>query len=368
MIEKEEMNMIRENNFDKNKFDKNKFDREVPNIKPELNRKKVRIFLFLLFSSLALILIFFNDINKNSKRIIDNPHKKDTYHFPNNLDEPYITYKNSNKKKDTGDTKTTNSDDLKNSTHIDELAFQKEALKLAREYQEQLKLRKHSPQIIVDEKPKIRKKTTNQKNTLNQDSSYAHILQDQDNLITQGTIINAILETAIQSDLSGMTRAVTRKNTYSFNRKNLLIPKGSVLIGNYKNNITQGQSRLAIEWTRIITPEGKSITLKAQGTDDLGRTGLAGNLDTKFFKRFGNSLLLTLIDGGIDIAANSTQNDNTENITVQTGQNLTRSSEIALRNSINIPPTISIDQGTLINVFVNQDLIFSNKPQVLFSP
>lgn len=43
----------------------------------------------------------------------------------------------------------------------------------------------------------------------------------------------------------------------------------------------------------------------------------------------------------------------------QIAQSLTKLSEEALKDSINIPPTIYVDQGTRIVVFVKKDLDFS---------
>jgi type IV secretion system protein VirB10 len=177
-------------------------------------------------------------------------------------------------------------------------------------------------------------------------------------LITQGTIISGIMETAISSGLPGMTRAIVSEDVYSFDKANLLIPTGSSLVGQYRSAVTQGQNRVFIVWDRLIRPDGISINLASSGIDSLGRSGTQGEVDTHFWDRFGSSVLLSIVDAGAQVAVQSANDSNT-NIALNTGNGLSRSAEIALENSINIPPTIHIDQGERIKVIVGHDLDFS---------
>lgn len=177
-------------------------------------------------------------------------------------------------------------------------------------------------------------------------------------LITQGTIISGLMETAISSGLPGMTRAIVSEDVYSFDKANLLIPTGSSLVGQYRSAVTQGQNRVFIVWDRLIRPDGVSINIASSGVDNLGRSGTEGVVDTHFWDRFGASVLLSVIDAGAQVAVQSANDSNT-NIALNTGNGLSRSSEIALENSINIPPTIHIDQGERIKIIVGHDLDFS---------
>ena len=189
----------------------------------------------------------------------------------------------------------------------------------------------------------------------------ARFIESTSNQIIQGTMIRGVLETAIQSDLPGFIRAQVSDDVYSFDGAKLLIPKASRLIGQYRSGLVRGQTRLFVIWTRVVRPDGASIAIGSPGTDTLGRAGLSGDLDTHFFKRFGASVLLSLIDGAIarEIEQARTQPDNSvafEN----SADALNRAAEIALDNAINIPPTIHVDQGTPIQVFVAQDLDFQD--------
>ena len=188
----------------------------------------------------------------------------------------------------------------------------------------------------------------------------AEQLGNLDTLIPQGTLIPGILETAISTDVRGQIRAITTQNVWSMDQSQILIPRGSRLIGEYNADIRQGQGRLYVIWNRLIRSDGVSIQVSSGGTDDLGRAGLDGDLDTHFKERFGAAIILTIIDGAIEALAEAAS-DRTDN-SIQLGDGgsgLDRAIEETVRQNVNIRPTIHVDQGERINVFLARDLDFS---------
>ena len=185
-------------------------------------------------------------------------------------------------------------------------------------------------------------------------------LRNQDWMIAQGTTIRGVLESAIQSDIAGYIRAIVSEDIYSFDGSQVLIPRGSKIIGRYQSGVKQSQSRLLIVWQRIIRPDGIDIMVDSQGTDHLGRAGLGGDVDSHFMERFGSAILLSMLDGVIQAGVNAANDDNAETVINGTGAGLSNSVDIALENSINIRPTIHVDQGTPINIFVTKDMDFSS--------
>lgn len=210
-----------------------------------------------------------------------------------------------------------------------------------------------------------------------------------DALVAQGTMIRGILETAIQSDLPGQVRAVTTEDVWSFDGRRVLIPSGTRLIGEYRSGLARGQIRVFIVWTRMLRSDGVSVSLGSIGTDDLGRAGLSGEVDNHYFERFGSAILLSLVGGASQYIAGLGQQptqgfggvqfvdpvtgrvtilgpnqdyyqQNARQIAAATvSQTLTQLAQEALRDSINIPPTIHVDQGARIMIFVRRDLDFS---------
>jgi type IV secretion system protein VirB10 len=182
--------------------------------------------------------------------------------------------------------------------------------------------------------------------------------------LAQGTMISATLESRIVSDLPGMIRAVTAEDIYSEEGPLILLPKGSRLIGQYTNAISQGQQRIFVVWQRLIRPDHIDIQLNSPGTDALGAAGMsADHIDHHFFEKFGTAVLLSIISASAsNMGVNSQDQFNSAaayreaiaNSFSQTAQNTLRATGM-------ISPTIYIDQGKVISVFVARDLDFYNE-------
>lgn len=199
-------------------------------------------------------------------------------------------------------------------------------------------------------------------------SAKARKIDRIDALVPEGTLIPGILETAIVSDLPGQIRAIVSRDVYSFDGRRVLIPTGTRLIGEYQSQVTQGQTRIFVVWTRLLRDDGVSIRLDSIGADSLGRSGLTGHVDKKFRERFGAAILLSIVGGGASYltgygsdraggAENSAQAEETARETI--ARTFSDMANQALGDSLKIKPTISVSQGERIFVFVRQDLDFS---------
>lgn len=194
-------------------------------------------------------------------------------------------------------------------------------------------------------------------------------------LILQGKVIKAVLETAIDSTLPGPLRALVTRDVYAEAGDAVLIPKGSRLIGSYNTDLVQGQARIFVVWNRVIRPDGIDLNMESPTMDNLGRAGLKGFVDNRFFEIFSGALLSSVFTIGTaylgDAIApgqvSTTQNtDGSQNVqgdpvsiaTAEAAQNLAQTAQRVLGGIIDTRPVITVDQGTPVNVFVNQDLEF----------
>lgn len=183
----------------------------------------------------------------------------------------------------------------------------------------------------------------------------AQKIGDPARVVPMGAVIPAVLETAINSDLPGYTRAIVSRDIRSFDGTAVLIPRGSRLIGQYKSGLASGETRAFIIWTRLIRPDGLSIQLSSPAIDDLGQAGAAGSVDTHFVKRFGAAMLLSVVNG---LAGSLSKN--TSNTIVIGGANDAKNvAAEALSSDVKIPPTIKVPQGAPIQVFAARDLDFA---------
>ncbi|HEX7885727.1 MAG TPA: type IV secretion system protein VirB10 [Phenylobacterium sp.] len=192
------------------------------------------------------------------------------------------------------------------------------------------------------------------------DTARATQMRDLGRTIPQGSVISAVLETAIDSDLPGQVRAVVSRDVRSFDGSRVLVPRGSRLVGQYKSAAAVGQTRAFVVWSRIITPEGVTIDVGSPATDRLGRGGLDGDVDTHFFRRFGSSILLSVVSAGTQALANSASGGDNTTLVIGSPTEANNVASIALQKQIDMPDTIRVAQGAPVQVSVARDLDFSS--------
>lgn len=200
-------------------------------------------------------------------------------------------------------------------------------------------------------------------------SARARRIERIDALVAEGTLIPGILETAVNSDLPGQIRAIVSEDVLSFDGRRVLIPTGTRLIGEYQSDITTGQRRIFVVWTRLLRDDGVSVRLNSIGADSLGRSGMTGHVDRKFRERFGSAILLSVVGAGASYLTGQGGNvgfgdgddrERAEELARQTiAQTFSDMANQALQEHLRVRPTISVPQGGRIFVYVRQDLDFS---------
>lgn len=179
--------------------------------------------------------------------------------------------------------------------------------------------------------------------------------------VPAGEMIPATLETAINSELAGMVRAITTRDIYALSGDKLLIPKGSTLVGQFNTAITQSQSRVFVVWNRLQMTNGVIVTLNSPSSDAIGRAGQAADyIDRHFFERFGSGALLSVL--GAYTAMGGVRGQDEYNSMSQYRMNIAGSFQQAANQTIQqdmqTRPTLQVNQGASINVFVAHDLDF----------
>ena len=168
--------------------------------------------------------------------------------------------------------------------------------------------------------------------------------------VTQGTLIPAVLETAIDTNVPGYVRAVVSTDVRSFDGARVLVPRSSRLIGQYKSGVQAGQKRAYVIWTRLIRPDGVSVDIASPAVGFGGQTGLAGKVNNHFFQRFGSAMLLSVVGGLSALGGNAS---------VIVGGGGQSAAAAAINQGGNIGPTIRVRQGEPTRVFTAKDLDFS---------
>lgn len=184
-------------------------------------------------------------------------------------------------------------------------------------------------------------------------------------LLSAGTTLSCVLKTKIVTSYPGVTLCQLTKDVYSDNGEILLARAGSMLTGEQNKVMTQGIARVFVNWTNI--KDGNiNVRIDSLGTDSLGASGLPAWIDTHFWQRFGGALMLSLVGDGLDILKGSTQRSGSNsNITYDNTSDATKEmAKTTLENTINIPPTAYVNQGTVLSIIIPRNIDFSSVYEV----
>jgi type IV secretion system protein VirB10 len=186
-------------------------------------------------------------------------------------------------------------------------------------------------------------------------SAQARILPTRRFLLAKGAFIDCTLETAIDSTLPGMTTCITATDTFSADGNVVLLERGTKLIGETRGQVQQGTARVFVLWSEARTPTGVVIPLDSPAADEVGRSGLAGEVDHHFWSRFGAAILVSTIDGAVQAAVQSTSRGGGVIYSPAASEDVVTD---VLKSTVNIPPTVTKHNGDRIQVLVARDLDF----------
>src|SRR5258707_1136281 len=184
----------------------------------------------------------------------------------------------------------------------------------------------------------------------------AQVLPTQRLLLPKGAFLDCTLETAIDSTLPGMTTCVMATDAFGVNGEVVLMERGTKLVGETRGQVQQGSARVFVLWNEARTPSGVIVPLASPGADELGRAGLPGSVDRHFWERFGAAMLVSVIDGAIQAAVQSSRGSS-GTVVVNPSATQDVMTEV-LKGTVNIPPTVVKHQGDRIQVLVARDLDF----------
>ena len=129
---------------------------------------------------------------------------------------------------------------------------------------------------------------------------------------------------------------------------------------NYK-----GSHRLFINFNRIILPNGPSIDLPSskkalKALDQTGALGVVSNVERHWFLQFGSGIFFGALDGLASIAQRNQNVFSTSAIVLgRTSENFERILENIMAQYSTIVPTIRVDQGKKMRIYLSDDMLIS---------
>lgn len=190
----------------------------------------------------------------------------------------------------------------------------------------------------------------------------AQVVANPAKTIIQGTMIEAALETSVDSSLPGNVVAIVSRDVWSMDMSQILIPRGAKLYGRYSDSVEAGQRRVMVAWDRLVRADGQTVALEGYGTDRVGRSGLTGKVNNHTLARFGGAAVTSVLGALPAALASAASDDDDDSDLADIYENAGQSAAGALTDvtagMLNRGPTITIHQGQIVIVRVNTDLEF----------
>ena len=196
----------------------------------------------------------------------------------------------------------------------------------------------------------------------------AQFLNNADSLLVRGTYIRCVLETRIITDIPGFTSCIVTEPVYSINGRRLLLPKGSKVSGKYDTEDPK-IPRVSVIWDRITTPNGIDVSMASPGIDNLGGAGHPGQYNAHWGSKLSSALLISLVSDVFKYAGEK-YGPPTESVTTggqvittpfqsNTAQTVERLANQMVERNLSRPATVTINQGTVVNIYVAKDVSFA---------
>jgi type IV secretory pathway VirB10-like protein len=181
-----------------------------------------------------------------------------------------------------------------------------------------------------------------------------------ENSLWVGTVIPAVLETSINTDLPGNVLARVTQNVYdSLTGRRLLVPQGTLLVARYNSSVSYSQHRVQIVWDALIRPDGYHVELEgANGVDAAGMSGQAAQYHENWFeyaKAAGVISMFSYANARLTAAAaRYADNETAAGITAGNSGLVNQLGGNIVSRAMNIQPTLTVDNGTRVNIMINK--------------
>ncbi len=178
-----------------------------------------------------------------------------------------------------------------------------------------------------------------------------------------GTLIPGVLLTGLNSDLPGQILGQVSQNVFdTVTGRYVLLPQGTKVIGQYDSRIVYGQERVLIVWTRLILPNGRSISLEGMpGVDLTGYAGLSDQINNHYWRLLTGVIFSSVLGASAQLAEgrnySSVDPSYGELATQGFARNMNDVGQQVTRKNLNVQPTLEIRPGFRFNVFVHKDIV-----------
>jgi type IV secretion system protein TrbI len=179
--------------------------------------------------------------------------------------------------------------------------------------------------------------------------------------ILEGTVIDTVLTNRLDGSAAAPVNCLVTNAVYSHEGQYVVIPAGSRVLGETKPVQTVGDTRLAVAFTRLALPDGRTYPLDHfMGLNEIGDAGLRDQVNQHYKATFGASAAVGLISGfaqSLSTAAFSRgSGDRTVIIAGNVGDATSQATAQSMNRFLNRLPTVTIREGHRVKVYLTSDL------------
>ena len=169
-------------------------------------------------------------------------------------------------------------------------------------------------------------------------------------LVYQGRMLQATLQTQLSGEFTGPVRALVSIPVWSRDRRRVVIPRGTLALGEAQQVTGAFQGRLAVGFDRLVFPDGRTVRMSFAGLNAIGEAGLADEVNRHYVSTFGAV-------GAVGLLAGLVRGGGSDSFYDPVSQQFALTATQLFDRYMNRLPEITIRAGHPMRIWLTQDLI-----------
>lgn len=183
---------------------------------------------------------------------------------------------------------------------------------------------------------------------------------DPTHRLLEGTVIDAVLTNRLDGSAAAPVNCLVTTDVYAQDGEHVVIPRGSRVLGETKPVQTFGETRLAVAFTRLVLPDGRTYPLdRFIGLNAIGDAGLRDQVNQHYRSTFGAAAAVGLITGFAQFLSTGAFHQGSTNTVViagGAGEATAQATAQTMNRFLNRMPTVTIREGHRVKIYLTSDL------------
>ena len=178
--------------------------------------------------------------------------------------------------------------------------------------------------------------------------------------IYEGSFLEGALITQLSGDFPGPALAQVSVPFYSSDRQRILVPRGTRAIGTAQGVTNRDQTRLAVGFHRLVFPDGRWVSLKFEGLDQVGTTALKDKVNRHYLQMFAAAGAVGILSG-LTLQGSNPYAGGQQGFRAGAGQGFGQGATQIMQRFLNRLPTITIRAGHRLRIWFTSDVLIPAK-------